>query len=122
MISKNGHHTAIDGLQTTHSELIKKWKKCGSYLHIPKPFGESYDSHIEKQRKRYTDSISTLRNYSEYFKKLLWNHAAIGLEYSTSDDLLNALEPGKPQNAWIVNFGKYESDDISIALAVSENS
>lgn len=116
----NGHHHFEPGFQTTHSELIKMWEKCGSFLHIPQPFGEDYESHINKQRKKYNAATETIIKYSNYFKELLWNHAAIGLEYKETDDILKSVELGNPMNAWLVHFGEYESDEISITLAIAD--
>jgi hypothetical protein len=122
MVSKQDHYHFEEGFKTTHSELIEMWKNCGSFLHIPRPFGETYESHIAKQKVKYKAAITTLKEYSEYFKKLLWYHAAIGIEYSQNEDILNATEPGGPERAWLVHFGEYESDTISITLAEGKNS
>lgn len=116
-IYKNGTHHFEEGFMTTHKELIKKWEKCGSFLHIPRPFGEIYVSHIEKQKKKYNDANSIIFDYSKYFKDLLWNHAAIGIESTANKNILASTEPANPITAWLVHFGEYDSDDISITLA-----
>ena len=115
----NTHHFE-HGFQTTHSELISMWEKCGSYLHVPKPFGEGYESHIEKARLKYSTAKEVIESYSKYFKDLLWNHAAIGLEYQPEDSGLNSVEPANPMTAWLVHFGDYNSDAISVTIAIGE--
>jgi hypothetical protein len=104
----------------THNKLIKIFQKCGSFLHMAKPFSEDYETHINRQRNRYNQSTEIIKNYNEYFKKLLWNHAAVGLEYSGSPHGLESLNPANPQTAWLVNFESYESDNVSIVLARAE--
>ena len=96
------------------------WTRCGSFLHVPKPFGESYESHIEKVRSKYSEASKVIESYSHYFKDLLWNHAAIGLEYHPQDNGLNSIEPANPSTAWLVDFGDYNSDVISVTVAVGE--
>lgn len=59
--SAKGEHHFQGGMKTPHTELIKMWEKCGSFLHIPKPFGESYESHIIKQKEKYKAANSTLK-------------------------------------------------------------
>jgi len=118
--TENGIHHYNQGFQTTHSELINMWEHCGSFLHIPKPFGEGYVSHIEKVREKYTKATQTIKGYSQYFKNLLWKHAAIGLVYEETSDLLSSLESAAPSTAWLVDFGDYESDTIVITIAVAE--
>ena len=119
--SGNGmHHFDLKDINATHKKLISIYKKCGSFMHIPKPFGESYESHIIKQKQRYKSSLKTLENYCIYFKELLWHHAAIGLEYKNNNDKLESLEIENSKNAWIINFGNYESDEVEIIIAIAE--
>jgi hypothetical protein len=115
--TSNVHHFERADVNATHTKLIKIFKKCGSFMHIPKPFGEEYDSHINKQRNRYNHATEIIKGYNQYFKDLLWQHAAIGLEYTGTPDGLEALDAANPQIAWLVNFEEYESDQISIVLA-----
>jgi hypothetical protein len=116
----NEHHFERADANATHTRLIKIFKKCGSFMHIPKPFGEEYNSHINEQRNRYNQATETIKGYSQYFKDLLWHHAAVGLEYTCSLDGLEALDAASPQTAWLVNFEEYDSDHISIVLARAE--
>lgn len=119
--SCNGsHHFDLKDINATHNKLISIYKKCGSFMHIPKPFGEDYDTHIQKHKQRYKSSIVTVQNYSTFFKDLLWNHAAMGLEYSQGNDKLKSLELENTRNAWIVDFGAYDSDEIKIIIAIAE--
>ena len=107
-----------EGFQTTHKELINMWEKCGSFMHIPKPFGEkNYKIHIDKIRTKYSEATETIKNYNQYFKNLLWKHAAIGLEYKLSDDAFDSLDPANPETAWLVNFGDYEDDSVLVQMA-----
>lgn len=119
-ISSNGTHHFEQGFETTHAQLISMWEKCGSFLHVPKPFGEGYESHIEKVRAKYAASNKSIETYSRYFKDLLWHHAAIGLKYQTTDTGLNSVEAANPSTAWLVHFGNYDSDFISITVAIGE--
>jgi len=114
------HHFDIKDINATHNKLISIYKKCGSFMHIPKPFGEDYEAHISKQKQRYESSNATIKNYAGYFKDLLWHHAAMGLEYNQDNDKLKSLEPENTKNAWIVNFGDYETNDIEIMIAIAE--
>jgi len=118
--SNRSHHFDIKDINATHNKLISIYKKCGSFMHIPKPFGEDYEEHISKQKQRYESSSTTIKNYATYFKDLLWHHAAMGLEYNQDNDKLKSLEPQNTKNAWIVNFGAYESNDIEIMIAIAE--
>ncbi|MCK4825801.1 hypothetical protein KA005_59180 [bacterium] len=121
MTSNDGnHHFDLKDINATHNKLVSIYKKCGSFMHIPKPFGEDYETHILNQRNRYKESIKTIKDYSKYFKELLWNHAAIGLEYNQENDKLESLELGNSKNAWIINFGDYTSDEIKIIIAIAQ--
>jgi hypothetical protein len=113
----NEHHFERANVNATHTRLIKIFKKCGSFMHMPRPFGEEYELHINKQRNHYNQATETIKTYCQYFKDLLWHHAAIGLEYTSSVDGLETLNAANPQTAWLVNFEEYESDHISIVLA-----
>ncbi|WP_373071703.1 hypothetical protein [Sulfurimonas sp.] len=115
--SNNVNHFKKADVNTTHTKLINIYKKCGSFLHIPKPFGEDYETYINKQRNRYKQATETIHDYSNYFKDLLWCHAAVSLEYSGSPESLEALENANPKTVWLVNFEDYESDNVSIVLA-----
>ncbi len=106
--------------RNTHTELIEMWEECGYFMHIPKPFGEGYESHIEKVRKKYSLASETVKEYTQYFKNLLWKHAAIGLEYEESSDGLTSLDPANPNTAWLIDFGDYKSDSISVTVAVAK--
>jgi hypothetical protein len=114
------HHFEKSDVNATHTRLMKIYKKCGSFLHIPKPFGEDYETHIDEQRRRYHQATDTIRGYSKYFKDLLWSHAAIGLEYTGSPEGLEAVDAANPKTAWLVNFGEYDSETVSVALALAE--
>jgi hypothetical protein len=115
-----GIHHFEEGPKVTHTELIKMWEKCGSFLHVPKPFGEGYESHVGKIRAKYSAANETIKSYSQYFKDLLWNHAAIGLEYEPEDAGLNSVEAANPMAAWLIHFGDYESDEILVKVAIGE--
>ncbi len=114
------HHFEIKDINTTHKKLIEIYKKCGSFMHIPRPFGENYETHILNNKNKYKSSIDKIKNYLFYFKELLWEHVAIGLEYNQENNKLKSLESGNPQSAWIVDFGDYENDDINIIVAIAE--
>jgi hypothetical protein len=117
--SANGqHHLERADVTATHNKLISMFKKCGEFMHIPKPFGEEYSVHINKQRQKYKAANKTIIGYSEYFKLLLWNHAAVGLEYEPTEKL-DSLNNANPKNAWLINFGEAADNDIEIILAVA---
>ncbi|ENU6111547.1 hypothetical protein ACE34R_002787 [Vibrio cholerae] len=63
------------------------------------------------------ESFKEKESYIGYLKDLLWNHAAIGLEFNSGE---NPLTPGNPKNAWLVNFGDYSSNEISIVIAIAD--
>ena len=113
----NEHNFEVADVNVTHNKLIKIYRTCGSYLHIPKPYGEDYEVHVSKQRQKYKTATDTIQGYAEYLKSLLWNHAAIGLEYAEGGD---PLQPASPKNAWLVDFGDSSSDQISITVAVAK--
>jgi len=69
--STNNTHHFDHGFETTHTELINMWEKCGSFLHVPKPFGEGYESHVEKVRSKYSAASKVIESYSQYFKDLI---------------------------------------------------
>jgi hypothetical protein len=114
------HHFEKADVNATHTRLIKIFRKCGSFLHIPKPFGEDYEKHIVEQKRRYHQATEIIRGYTKYFKDLLWHHAAIGLEYSGSPEGLEAVDAANAKAAWLVNFEEYDSDTVSIVLALAE--
>lgn len=88
-------------------------------MRIPKPFGEEYSVHIDNQRQKYKAANKTIIGYSEYFKLLLWKHAAIGLEYEPKEKL-DSLNNANPKNAWLINFGEPNENSIEIILAVAD--
>jgi hypothetical protein len=114
-------HHYDSGFQATHAELIDMWEKCGSFLHVSKPFGEGYESHIDKTEEKYSAGSAAIESYSQYFKDLLWDHAAIGLEYEPEDGGLNSVEAANPITAWLVHFGDDSSDVISVKVAIGES-
>ena len=120
LISSGGTHYFEQGIEVTHTELINMWEKCGSFLHVPKPFGEGYESHIDKIRVKYSAANKTIESYSQYFKDLLWNHAAIGLEYESTDAGLNSVDAATPMAAWLIHFGDYDSDEILVKVAIGK--
>ena len=118
--SNNEHHLDMSDVNATHKKLIDMYKKCSSYMHIPKPFSQDYVSHIEKQRKKYASSNNTIESYVSYFKALLWHHVTIGLEYIPNGDKFKAVETANPKNAWVVNFKDPNSNDIEVVIGVAE--
>lgn len=118
---ENKHHFDIKDINATHNKLIKMYKTCNYYMHMPKPFGTNYKNHILNKNNRYKSSINTIKDYSKYFKDLLWEHAAIGLEYNDKTNKLEALNSNNTKNAWIVNFGNYEDNNIEIIVAIAED-
>ena len=110
------HYDRAD-VNTTHKKLIKMYKKCGGFLHIPRPFGENYELYISGQIQKNKSATQNIIAYVRYLKDLLWKHAAIGLEYEERGD---PLEPANPQNAWIVDFEDYDTQKVSITVGKAE--
>lgn len=118
MSSDNGkHHFDQADIRTTHKQLIRMYEKCGGFLHILRPFGENYESYISKQIQKNDSATPIITDYTKYLKELLWKHAAVGLEYEEGGD---PFEPANPKNAWIVDFGNYDSQNVSIIVGITE--
>lgn len=114
------HHIEGTDVNATHKKLISMYKKCNGFLHIPKPFGQDYVTHIEKQREKYRSSRNTIESYLSYFKDLMWHHAAIGLEYLPATDKLNSVDLASPKSAWLVNFGEPNNNSIEVIVGFAE--
>lgn len=114
------NHIECTDVNATHKKLISMYKKCNGFLHIPKPFGQDYVIHIEKQREKYKSSRNTIESYLSYFKDLLWHHAAIGLEYIPEVGKLNSADAASPTIAWIVNFCDPDNNSIEIIVGTAE--
>lgn len=118
LVIKNGKkHFDKTDLETTNKKLIKMYQKCGGFLHMLRPFGENYESYILRQKQKFESATRTIIEYTNYLKKLLWKHAAIGLEYEEGGD---PLELANPQYAWIVDFGAKDSNNVSVIPSVAE--
>jgi len=111
------HHFDRANVNTTHNKLIDIYKKCGSFLHIPRPFGDDYLSYVRKQRNKLDTATQIVKNYYKYLKDLLWNHAAVGLEYTRGSD---PLEAGNPQSVFLIDFGNLTDNEVGITVAVGE--
>lgn len=113
----NLHHFERKNIDGTHKALVKIYKRCGSFMHVPKPFGDSYESYLDGHEKRDQAASQTIIDYVKYLKDLLWDHAAVGLLHDEGDD---PLDPATPQTAWIKRFGDYKSDAILLTIGVGE--
>jgi hypothetical protein len=98
--------------EQTLERFVAIYNDAGDYLHVPNPFDietmVDFQHQLERSRER-------LKVELEYLKKVLWNHAKIGLEFDSATDL--PRQPADPDNAWIIHFGKPQEDKIWMALA-----
>jgi hypothetical protein len=101
-------------IKVNHARLIDLYARSGGFLHAKNPIGQDFSKLVEGQRAKYVAAPLEVRRALQFLRQLLWQHAAVTLEPSRQDD---ARTPARPQSAWLVNFGRNDSAEVSIALA-----
>ena len=101
-------------VSVTHGRLIEIYKKCGGYLHARNPLGKDFARLVEVERKKYEGAHAEIRRCLAFFRKLMWHHAAISLDWS---DELNPRDLADPRAAWLVDFGGEGTQEVSMTLA-----
>jgi hypothetical protein len=101
--------------EQTLERFVTIYNDAGDHLHVPNPF--AFETLADFQRRLET-SRECLKVEVRYLKKVLWNHAKIGLEFDGVTD--SPRHVGNPDTAWIVHFGKPQAEEISMVLAKAE--
>jgi hypothetical protein len=73
-----------------------------------------HDQEVTANVERAEESIKAAK---DLIKGTYYDFAAVGLEYVEGGD---PLQPASPINAWIVHFGDYSSNNISITVGVAK--
>ena len=107
-------HLDRETVNVNHARLIDIYKRCGSFLHGSNPLRENYQDQIESDRRKYASAPSELAKTLNFLQKLLWQHAAISIEPSSSG---KPTEPASPREAWLLNFGSEASPEVQIIFA-----
>lgn len=101
-------------IEVNHARLIDLYTRSGGFLHAKNPIGQDFAKLVEGQRAKYIAAPHEVRRALEFLRQLLWQHAAVTLEPSGQND---PRTPASPQSAWLVNFGRDDTAEVSIALA-----
>jgi hypothetical protein len=101
-------------ISVTHGRLIEIYGICGGFLHGKNPFNKDYKNLVENERKKYADAYKEIKKSLAYFRKLMWYHAAVSLEWKPDDD---PKSPANPKAAWIVDFGADEEFTVNMTIA-----
>ena len=91
--------------------LLEIHETAGQHLHAINPFN---GTDITNLRTRLAAARGRIETETEYLKGVLWNHAKVGLKFqpgAAPRELANA------EQAWVVNFGPSEADEIKMILA-----
>lgn len=104
-------------ISVTHGRLIEIYGICGGFLHAKNPFQSDFQAHVNKERKKYEDASKEVLKCLAYFRKLMWNHAAVGLAWSPGSDPKAAEEP---KTAWLVDFGVGAVPHVDITLSEAQ--
>lgn len=97
--------------------LIDIYKKSSGFLHARNPLKIPFDKLVNDQRKEYQRAPRRIERDVKYLRNLLWNHAAIALEW---DDGMEPRDLASPGSAWIVSFGSEELEDVSLIVGVAQ--
>ena len=114
-MSDGTNHFLEGDEEQTLERFVDIYELAGEYLHSPTPFDTEALADYYQRRETARERI---RVEVEYLKKVLWNHVKIGLAFDVSVD--SPMQPANPDNAWIVYFGKPETEEIQMALAKAE--
>jgi hypothetical protein len=101
-------------ISVTHGRMIEIYGICGGFLHGRNPFNKDFKTLVENERKKYDGAHKEIKKCLDYFRKLMWYHAAVSLEWKPDD---NPKDPANPKAAWIVDFGADEVPTIHITIA-----
>ena len=99
----------------TLQRFLDIFNAAGTYLHVPNPlaFETLADFQVALDAARGRVEVEL-----QYLKAVLWKHAKIGLAFDGVVD--SPKQAGNPDNAWLVDFGNPDSDDIQMLLASSQ--
>ncbi len=101
-------------ITVNHDRLIDLYARSGGYLHAKNPLSDDFSILVEVERKKYNQAPAEATKALDFLRKLLWNHAAITLDWTDLDDPMSL---DNPRLAWIVDFGQDEGHDVSLVLA-----
>ena len=104
-------------ISVTHGRLIEIYQICGGFLHAKNPFSQDYQAHVDKERKKYEGARKEIHKCLTFFRKLMWNHAAVSLSWTVGDDPTTAADP---KTAWLVDFGSDSDQLIKIVVAEAQ--
>lgn len=101
-------------ITVNHDRLIDLYGRSGGYLHAKNPLSANFSMLVEVERKKYNQAPAEATKALDFLRKLLWNHAAITIDWTDLDDPMSL---DNPRLAWIVDFGPDEGHDVSLILA-----
>lgn len=105
-------HFVEGGEKQTLERFISIYNLAGEYLHVPNPLDAEALADLQQ---RLDDSPESLKAEVAYLKGVLWRHIKVGLAFDGATD--KPREPGNPVTAWIISFGRPETDDIEMVMA-----
>ena len=110
---EDGTKHFLDGKeQQTIDRFLHIFNLAGQHLHAPNPLG--FETLAEFHERRLA-SRKDLQVELAYLKSVLWEHVKLGLLFKPGVD--KPRDNANPDNAWIVNFGKADVEDIQMAAA-----
>jgi hypothetical protein len=102
--------------EQTLLRFLDIFNAAGLYLHVPNPLAfetlADFRQALDVARQRLEVEL-------QYLKAVLWKHAKIGLAFDGAVDLPG--QAGNPDRAWLVDFGKPDSDDIQMFFASGQD-
>jgi len=110
----NNFHFDRQKITVNHGRLIELYEKCGGFLHAKNPLVPNFLTMIETERAKYEKAPKDIKSALEFLRKLLWNHAALTLDWTDPNDP-HSLD--SPKSAWIVDFGSNDNYEITLVLA-----
>jgi hypothetical protein len=109
-------HFQEGAAEQTLQRFLDIFNTAGVYLHVPNPLAfetlADFQQALEISRKR-------IRVELDYLKAVLWKHAKIGLAFDSAVD--SPRQAGNPDDAWLVDFGKPDVDDIQMIFASGQD-
>jgi hypothetical protein len=104
-------------IEVNHGRLIDLYERCGGFLHARNPVGRDFLTQVNSERKKYVKAREEVRRALLFFRKLLWQHAAVTLEDSGPDD---PRTPASAKQVWLVDFGTGHGQEVTILIAEAQ--
>jgi len=107
-------HFKEGGAVQTLDRFVNIFQTAGQYLHTPNPFEPE---NLFEYGQMLVDSRTRIKVELAYLKGVLWHHAKVGLAFDGGDP----RQFTDHETAWIINFGKADSFEISMTLATAKH-